>query len=88
MADDKSAELIELVAVERGFVDGRMVEPGKSFVLPALDASGKPRKVPKWAAIKSQYQPKPTKPVVGDLKPKAAQAAVKTKSATLNGESA
>lgn len=88
MADEKSAELIELVAVERGFIDGRMVEPGKAFVLPALDASGKPRKVPKWAAMKGEYQPKPAKPVAGDLKPKAAQAAVKTKSAALNGDSA
>lgn len=87
MADKEDAQtaVLELVAVERGFVEGRMVEPGKSFVLPATHADGKPRKVPKWAALKSEYKPKPPKAIAGDLKPKAAQAAVKTKAAGLTG---
>lgn len=87
MADkeDAQATMLELVAVERGFVEGRMVEPGTSFSLPATRADGKPRKPPRWAALKSEYKPKPIKPAAGDLKPKAAQAAVKTKAAGLSG---
>lgn len=84
MADEKAA-VLELVAVDRGFLDGRMVEPGTSFSLPATRADGKPRKAPKWAVLKSEYKPKPLKVIAGDLKPKAAQAAVKTKAAGLTG---
>ena len=41
--------MIKLVAVERGFVLGRMVEPGAKFLFDTVTADGKPRKLPKWA---------------------------------------
>lgn len=89
MADDKTeSTTVQLVAVERGFYGNQMIEPGKSFTFESVGANGRPRKVPKWAVPAEAYKAKPAKPVAGDLKPKAAQAAVKQKAATLSGDSA
>jgi hypothetical protein len=87
MADDKKAEdVIELVAIERGFAMGKLIEPGKKFMFRAKDHSGKPRKLPKWAQLADI--PLPKKPAAAaDLKPKEAQAAVKAKAGALSGHS-
>lgn len=96
MADDKRLPPIELVAVDRGFVNGRMVHPGAKFLFDPnpTDADGAKRKVgpdgkrriPKWAALPSdaaeRMKPKRN---VGDLKPKEAQDAVKAKAGALAG---
>ena len=79
MAEEK------LIAVERGFHNNRMVEPGQGFMFEMTGADGKPRKIPKWAAKAEAYKAKPPKPVAGDLKPKATQEAVKAKAAELTG---
>jgi len=75
-------QTVTLVAVERGFRNGQLVEPGATFPYPA-DA-----KPPKWAA--KQGDPRlaqAAKPVTAaDLKPQAAQKAVKTKAAALTGD--
>ena len=72
-------ENVQLVAVERGFRDGAMVEPGEAFVFTG-------DKLPKWAATAEdaakRLAAKKQRPA-GDLKPKAAQSAVKTKAAAL-----
>lgn len=75
--------VIELVAIERGFLMNRMVHPGEVFRFRTVKADGSPRKLPKWAAPKGT--PLPVKPTAGDLKPKAAQAAVKRKAGQLSG---
>lgn len=87
MSEDKST-VIKLVAVERGFANGRMVEPGQSFEFDSVNADGKTRKLPKWATTAEKYKAKPKKPVAGDLKPKDVQAAVKQKASLLSGEQA
>lgn len=71
-------ESIKLVAVERGFYAGRMVEPGQKF-----EFSGK--KLPKWAVKAEDFKPQKPKRMAGDLKPADAQAAVKHKTAELTG---
>ena len=71
-------ESIKLVAVERGFYAGRMIEPGKKF-----EFTGK--KPPKWAVKPEDVKPPKKKLAVGDLKPVDAQAAVKQKTAELTG---
>lgn len=89
MADEKKAaaepEVIELVAVERGFAMGRMVEPGTVFKFRAKTADGKARKLPKWAQPADQPLPKKAGPKAGDLKPADAQAAVRAKAGQLAG---
>lgn len=83
MTDEKSElTTVRLVAIERGFLSGRMVEPGTRF---DFDAS---RKVPKWAAKEADAKPPKDKPKAGDLKPKDTQAAVKAKMAAFAGEQA
>lgn len=81
MAEDKKQEstVIQLVAVERGFLKGHLVEPGKSFPFDTVDADGKPRKLPKWAVKEGEAKPQKAKPKAGDLKPADAQVAVKKK---------
>jgi hypothetical protein len=79
MSDNKTTESILLVAIERGFLQGRMVEPGQTFQFNPVGADGKPRKLPKWAAKKGDPVLNKPKPVAGDLKPKAAQDASKKK---------
>ena len=73
-------ENVQLMAVERGFRDGAMVEPGTAF-----EFTGD--KLPKWAAsaedAAKRLAAKKVKPA-GDLKPKAAQAAVKSKAAAVS----
>lgn len=80
MSEDKSTT-IKLIANARGFVNGRMVEPGQSFEFDTVGADGKSRKIPKWADTVAK--PVKVKPVGGDLKPKDTQAAVKVKMAAL-----
>jgi hypothetical protein len=81
--DDATGDVIELVAIERGFLMNRMVHPGEVFRFRAKKADGSPRKLPKWAALKGT--PIPPRPVAGDLKPKGAQKAVKAKAGQLSG---
>ena len=72
-------ENVELVAVERGFRDGAMVEPGEAFVFTG-------NRLPKWAATAEdaakRLAAKKQRPA-GDLKPTAAQKAVGKKAAAL-----
>lgn len=79
MADEKKAEVVTLVAVERGFLGGNMVEPGESFPFALTDAAGKSRRLPKWAAKEGDPVLTKPKPKNGDLKPVAAQKAAKEK---------
>lgn len=79
-------ETIKLVAVERGFTMGRLIHPGEKFDFRRLGADGQPRKLPKWAQLAEKPLP-PQKRDAGDLKPKAAQAAVKAKAGALSGNS-
>lgn len=82
-------DFTQLVAVERGFYDGAMVEVGAKFHFATKTADGKERKLPKWAvpvaqadaALKARVKP----PQAHDLRPKAAQAGAKTKAAALSG---
>jgi hypothetical protein len=91
MADDKKhddakqPDAIELVAVERGFVLGRMVEPGRKFMFRTKTEDGKPRKLPKWAQPADKPLPAKTLQQNGDLKPKDAQEAVAKKAGVLGG---
>jgi hypothetical protein len=85
MADDKKPEVIELVAVERGFAMGRLLEPGAKFKFRVKDRNGKDRKIPKWAQPADQPLPKKVAAFNGDLKPKDAQDAVKAKAGQLAG---
>jgi hypothetical protein len=90
MADDKKTDekVILLVAVERGFAMGRMVQPGETFRFRTVGDDGKPRKLPKWA--QPADEPMPAKKLLknGDLKPADAQAAVAQKAGILSGAKA
>lgn len=81
-------EKITLVAVERGFRNGRMVEVGTEFQFETTDAAGKPRKMPKWAKPKGDPSIAKAANVVknGDLRPKDAQRASKGKQELLTGD--
>lgn len=80
MADDKKAnDVIELVAVERGFAMGKLVEPGRKFMFRVNGEDGKPRKLPKWAQPADKPLPKKDTRNAGDLKPVDAQKAVAEK---------
>lgn len=76
-----SDKIITLVAVERGFYNGKLVEPGQEIQFNTVSADGKTtRKPPKWAKEKGDPaldKPKP-KPV-GDLRPVETQKAVEKK---------
>lgn len=84
MADEKKPELkvgdtIELIAVERGFRRGKMVEPGQKFMAKVIAGKdGKPR-LPKWAQPADQPLPKKDAKKNGDLKPADTQAALADK---------
>lgn len=84
MAEPKTVEPIALVAMERGFAMGRMVHPGQEFLFNPVAEDGSKRKLPSWAAPKGT-PPKPAPRAAGDLKPKAAQDAVKAKAGQLSG---
>lgn len=88
MADKQALKIgdtVQLVAVERGFRDGALLERGTrfSFTVSALDKQGNAR-LPKWAQPADKPLP-PPKRMAGDLKPRAAQQAVKGKAAALTG---
>jgi len=92
MADDKKPALkvgdtMELVAVERGFRNGKLVEPGRKFThVVTAGKDGKPR-LPKWAQPADQPLLKKSEVKNGDLKPTDAQAAVRQKAGQLaNGQ--
>lgn len=86
MAEEKKPdEIIELIAVERGFAMGRLVEPGTKFKFRVKDRHGKDRKIPKWAQPANEPLPKKATVLNGDLKPKDAQDAVKAKAGALAG---
>jgi hypothetical protein len=78
MADDKNT-VVQLVAIERGFLNGRLVEPGKTFAFDTVGVDGKTRKLPKWAAKEGEAKFPKVKQRAGDLKPVDTQAAVKLK---------
>ncbi|WP_103035762.1 hypothetical protein [Castellaniella caeni] len=79
----KQAGAITIVAVERGFLGGAMVEPGAKIQWPA------DQKVPKWAAAKED-DPRIAKAkrvlTAADLKPQAINDAVRGKSEALRNE--
>lgn len=79
MTDTKQTETLKLVAVERGFYENRLIEPGVKFLFTPTktEKNGEP-KLPKWAQRADKPLPASKKPA-GDLKPVAAQAAVATK---------
>lgn len=79
---------IRLVATERGFVKGRMVEAGAVFLFDPVGSDGKDRKIPRWAVKEADAKPPKEKPKAGDLKPQDTQAAVKRKMAGFSGEQA
>lgn len=88
MADEKTVNPtapITLVAVERGFAMGRMVEPGTKFLFSPVDRNGNPRKLPKWAKQPNEVKAKPPQVLEVDTKPKDAQAAVRKKAGQLAG---
>jgi hypothetical protein len=97
MSDAKKELLppVKLVAIERAFRDGELVEPGTTFWFDPnpkegdrpskLTPDGKQRRIPKWAAPAGT--PMPVKRAAGDLKPTAAQAAVKRKAGAMTGSS-
>lgn len=73
---------VELVASVRGFYDGRLVEPGQSFMFdPNPRVPGGKVKFPKWAAPKGEQAAKKPPPLDKgfDTRPPAAQAAAKKK---------
>lgn len=81
---EKLPELVQLVALERGYLDSRMIEAGAKFTFSTLGASGEPRKLPKWAQLATK--PVPVKKATpADLKPTAAQNAVANKRSQLAG---
>ena len=78
------AETLQLVAVEMGFAMGRMVHVGQKFPFRKFDASGKERKLPKWARLATD--PAAVKKAAawnGDLRPVDAQKASKNKTGEL-----
>lgn len=93
MADAKQV-LVEVVVVERAFLDGKLVEPGAKRTLdltPTADtpkhkltADGKQRKLPRWAALPNDPAVlRAKKPVVGDTRPADAQRASAAKATGL-----
>ena len=70
-------EFVQLVAMEMAFMDGAMVKRGTVFSWPAG------RKVPKWAKPAGTKLPEPRN--ASDLKPKAAQDAMKRKAGQMSG---
>lgn len=75
---------MQLIAIKRAFYDNRLLEKGQAF-----DFAG--QKVPSWAREPGEAQKviaseQAAPPLNGDLKPKAAQAAVRKKAAGLAGE--
>jgi len=81
----KVGDTVKLIAVERGFRGGELVERGTkfNFTVTALGKDGTAR-LPKWAQMADKPLP-PPKRAAGDLKPVAAQKAVKGKAAQLTG---
>ena len=75
----KAPDHIELVAVERGFANGRLYEPGAKFMFRVTGADGKPRKLPKWAQPADKPVVRKPAAQAGDLKPKETQQAVAAK---------
>lgn len=75
---------MELIAIKRAFHDNALVEPGKPVQWPDGE------KLPSWAVPKDKaaaaLEAEKVKPLNGDLKPKAAQAAVRKKAAGASGE--
>lgn len=82
----EEAKTVNLIAVERGFRNGRMVEPGTRFSFNQIGDDGKQRKLPKWAVKDVDFVPVKQKQKAGDLRPKDAQAASKAKAGELSGE--
>ena len=87
MAEKKTEPLplVKLVAVSRGFYNGRMVEPGTKFEFdPNPRKEGGPvQRLPKWAAEPGKAAPKKPAAMGYDTKPADAQAAVKAKAGEL-----
>lgn len=96
MAEAKRLEPIELVAVERGFVNGKMVHPGQRFLFdpnPTTEAGEKRkvgkdglRRIPSWAARPEDAVKRKAKPVSGDTRPADVVAAVKAKAGAATGD--
>lgn len=78
----EQTKTVQLVAVERGFMNGRLIEPGTSFSFTGA-------KAPKWAKPKEEARAalaaKASKVKAFDTKPKDAQSAMKQKAAEFTG---
>ncbi len=75
MSDKPKFDAVAVVAVERAFYQGALMERGTPFTFTG-------DKLPKWAALPADAPAKlKPKPILADTKPKAAQAAVKAKAA-------
>jgi hypothetical protein len=74
------AKVVELVAIDRAFFQGALVERGDTVMFTGS-------KLPTWAKPRAEAVAELAKSqrVAGDLKPKAAQTAVRKKSADLAG---
>jgi|GEM_PF-6330123 len=69
---------VELVAVRMGeYPKGTIRNTGEKFVYSGVQ--------PSWAVAPKNFKPEKPKPVGGDLKSKAAQAAVRAKAGALSG---
>lgn len=75
-------ETITLIATERGFAMGKLIEPGTKFLFAKFDKAGKERNLPKWAALSVKDVPA-KKAWNGDLRPVDAQKASKAKTGDL-----
>ena len=90
MAETKASDrlpLVELVASVRGFYNGRLVEPGASFMFdPNPREPGGKVKFPKWAAPKGEKAAKqPVDVKAFDTRPVEAQKAAKRKAGQMSG---
>lgn len=80
MSDDKKPEpqAMKVIATQAAFYGGQLVQPGDRLTVVA-------RKLPKWAQSASEPYSPPPQRSAADLKPKAAQVAVRNKGAALSG---
>jgi hypothetical protein len=85
-AKPKVGDLVDVVAVDIGYRDNRLVYPGARLKVAYVKGKKGETRLPKWVRPADG----PTAPKAerknGDLKPADAQAAVKLKAAQLNGE--
>lgn len=82
----KVGDTVDLVAVEQGFRNGRLVQPGTKFKYVVVKGKDGGPRLPKWTQLAELPVPAKTERRNGDLKPADAQAAVKRKAGELGGD--